>query len=250
MRAAASGRVRATGVAAATTAGVLAALFGAAPLRAAEPAASGAAAIYSCTDDKGHKLTSDRPIADCLTREQRVLNRDGSLRKVQPPTPTADERAEQEAADRRAALTRAAQADAVRRDRNLMTRFPNEAAHRKAREAALDTVRMAARTTELRLKELASERKPLLEEAEFYRGRQLPARLRQQLDANDAAVEAQRSSTLNQEAELVRINKLYDLELEHLRKLWAGALPGSMGPAPQVADRPPAAARNVRHPAP
>lgn len=203
-----------------------------------ENPASAAGGIYTCTDDKGNKLTSDRPIPACSGREQRLLNRDGSLRRVVPPTLTADERAEQEAAERRAAVARAAQADAVRRDRNLMARFPNEAAHRKAREAALDTVRVAMRATESRLAELTAARKPLEEEAEFYKGKPLPIRLKQQIDANDAGVEAQKVAAQNQEAEVVRINRLYDVELAHLRQLWAGAQPGSIGPAPS-SDPPP-----------
>src|SRR5688572_28918452 len=93
------------------------------------------AAIYSCVDASGKKLTSDRPIAECATREQKVLNPDGSVRRVVPPTLTADERAEQEARERQLAVERAQQQDAVRRDRNLMVRFPNEAAHNKARNA-------------------------------------------------------------------------------------------------------------------
>lgn len=197
---------------------------------AAAPASAGG--IYTCVDDQGRRLTSDRPIPACVAREQRVLNRDGSLRQIVPPTLTAEERYEREATERRAALARAAQADAVRRDRNLITRYPNEAAHARAREAALDTVRAAMKTTEERQRELAAERKPLLEEAEFYKGRNLPLRLKQALDANDGAVEAQRGAALTQEAELVRINRLYDAELAHLRKLWAGAQPGSLGPLP------------------
>lgn len=191
--------------------------------------------IYSCVDAKGNKLTSDRPIAACADREQRVLNADGSVRQVMPPTPTADERAEQEAAERRAAIERAAQKDAVRRDRNLLTRFPDEATHQRAREAALDDVRKALHNYEERLKALAAERKPLQDEAEFYVGRELPAKLRQAFDANDAAVEAQRTLIANQDAEMVRINKLYDVELERLRRLWSGAQPGSMGSLPAVA---------------
>ena len=200
----------------------------------AQATAPASAAIYSCTDAQGQRLTSDRPIADCTGREQRVLNRDGSVQRVIPPALTADERAEREAAERRAELARAGQADALRRDRNLVARFPNEAAHRKSREAALDTVRLATRATEHRLKALAAERKPLIEEAEFYKGRQLPLRLKQQFDANDAGVEAQRAAAANQEAELVRINRLHDVELDRLRRLWAGALPGSLGPAPTI----------------
>jgi hypothetical protein len=30
----------------------------------------------------------------------------------------------------------------------------------------------------------------------------------------------------------VRINRLFDAELERLRRLWAGAPPGSLGPLP------------------
>ena len=133
--------------------------------------------IYACTDANGKKLTSDRPIAECANRDQKLLNSDGSVRKVVPPTPTADERAEAEAAERRA----------------------------------------------------AAERKPLLDEAEFYAGRTLPPKLRQALDANDAALEAQRTLVQNQQSEVVRINSLFDVELERLKRLWGGAVPGSMG---------------------
>ena len=195
----------------------------------AQPSAA-AAGIYTCVDAQGRRLTADRPIADCAHKEQLVLNRDGSVRAVLPPTLTADERSAKEARDRAAAEARAAQGDAVRRDRNLMARYPNEAAHNRGREAAADTVRLAMKASEMRLRELEAERKPLRDEAEFYQGKQLPPKLRAAIDANDASVEAQRESSTNQEAELVRINKIYDVELERLRRLWAGAQPGSLGP--------------------
>ena len=189
-----------------------------------------ASGIYTCIDDKGRRITADRPIPACIDREQQVLNRDGSLRAILPPTLTAEERAEREARDRAAAEARAAQADAVRRDRNLMARYPNEAAHNRAREAALDTVRLAMRATEVRLRQLAVEGKPLRDEAEFYEGKALPATLKAAIDANEVAVEAPRSASANQEAELGRINRLYDAELDRLRRLWAGLVPGSLGP--------------------
>jgi len=195
---------------------------------AAQPSAGGV--IYSCVDDHGHRITADRPIAQCIDREQQVLNADGSLRTVQPPSMTAEERAIKDARDRAAEEARAAQADAVRRDRNLMARYPSEEIHNRARGAALDTVRLAMKATELRLKDLAAERKPLLEQAEFYVGKPLPPKLRTALDANDAALGAQREARVTQQAELDRVNKLYDDELERLRRLWAGAPAGSLGP--------------------
>jgi hypothetical protein len=190
--------------------------------------------IYTCTDERGRKLTSDRPIPECNAKEQKLLNRDGSLRQIVPPTLTAEERAEREAAQLAQAQERAAMVDAVRRDRNLKARFPNEAAHRRSREAALEGVRVAMKASERRLDELAKERKPLLEEAEFYIGRNMPFKLKQAIEANNAAVEAQRNAIATQEAEMVRINRLHDVELDRLRKLWAGAAPGSLGPVPSV----------------
>lgn len=188
--------------------------------------------IYSCVDERGRRLTSDRPIAECAAREQQILNSDGSVKGVLPPTLTAAERAAVEARERKESAERMAQLEATRRDKYLLLRFPNEAAHLKAREAALDTVRLAITATEKRMHELAAERKPLLDEAEFYKGKRLPTKLRAQLDANDAAVGAQREAAANQQAELDRVNSLYDTELNRLRKLWAGAAPGSLGPIP------------------
>jgi len=190
------------------------------------------AGIYSCIDANGKRLTSDRPIPECASRDQRLLNSDGSIRQVVPPVPTADERAAIEARQQEEALARAVQREAIRRDRNLLQRFPSEAAHNKARQAALEDTRKALRISEARLAALEKERKPLLDESEFYVGKQMPLKLRQQIDGNDATTEAQRDLLQNQKAELVRVNELYDLELERLRKLWSGAQPGSLGALP------------------
>lgn len=186
--------------------------------------------VFTCVDATGRTLTSDRLIAACMDREQRILARDGTLIRIVPPQLTADERAEKEAKERRAAAEREAKAEAVRRDRSLMQRYPNEAVHRSAREAALESVRASMLISEARLKELAIERKPLLEEAEFYQGKPLPFKLKQQLDANDAATQAQRDAQTTQKAEQERVVKLFDIEHARLKRLWAGAAPGSLGP--------------------
>ncbi len=210
---------------------LLALLLPAGPLQA-QPAAGGTGAIYSCVDDQGRRLTSDRPIAACSAKEQQIHNRDGSVRGIHPPTLTAEERAAVEARERKASSERMAQAEAVRRDKNLLARYRDEPAHRRAREAAVDTVHLAIKATEDRLRTLEAERKPLESETEFYKGKRLPPKLKAQLDANEAAVEAQREVAGAQQAELDRVNRIYDTELARLRRLWAGAAPGSMGPLP------------------
>jgi hypothetical protein len=184
--------------------------------------------VFTCINAAGRALTSDRLIGECMDREQRVLARDGTLLRIVPPSLTADERAEKEARDRKAAADREAKSEAVRRDRNLIQRFPNAAAHQKAREQALEVTQFAITQSEARLADLERERKPLIEETEFYKGKSLPGKLKGQLDANDAAAAAQKELLVQQKAELDRASKLYDVELAHLKKLWAGAPPGSL----------------------
>lgn len=184
--------------------------------------------IYSCVDAQGKRHTADRPIPECLDREQRLLNRDGSERRTVPPRMNAEERALAEERKRLQDQAAVAQKDAVRRDRNLMMRFPDEPAHTKAREAALDDLRRAIVVSERRLKELEDDRKPLIAETEFYQQRKLPFKLKSKLEANDAQQQAQRDIIQNQQAELVRVNALYDAELARLKRLWAGAAPGSV----------------------
>jgi len=187
-----------------------------------------AAGIYTCVDGHGKRHTSDRPIPECLDREQRVLNRDGSQKQVLPPRMNADERAAAEEREHQRQAQEAALKDAIRRDRNLMMRYPNESVHQKARDAALDDLHNAIKTSEIRVADLQAERKPLDAESEFYKGKRLPGKLRTKMEANEAAQQAQKDVILSQKAEIVRINALYDSELARLKRLWAGAAPGSI----------------------
>jgi len=198
--------------------------------------------IYTCTTPDGRRLTSDRPIPECQTREQRVLNSDGSVKKMMPPAMTPDEQAAAEQRKRAEDVQRAALQDAIRRDRNLLQRYADQSAHQRAREAALDDIREAMDQSEKRIQALTAERKPMLDEAEFYKGKRIPLKLQHQLDTNEVAVTAQRESIENQKAEIVRVNKLYDEELARLKRLWAGAAPGSLdksgAPLPAAAKPP------------
>jgi hypothetical protein len=184
--------------------------------------------IYTCVDASGKRHTSDRPIPECLDREQKVLNKDGSQKRTLPPRMNAEERAAEEERQHQRALAEAAQKDAVRRDRNLMLRYPNEATHTKAREAVLEDLRRNIEALEKHLKELEADRKPLLDETEFYKGKRLPAKLKSKLEANEAQQQAQRDVIAQQMAEISRVNALYDAELARLKRLWAGAAPGAV----------------------
>ena len=193
------------------------------------PAPGTAVDIYVCTDDQGRRITADRPIRECMDRPQRILNPDGSQRGVKNPPMTAQERAAKEAQERQVAEEAAAKAEAVRRDRNLLSRYRNEDMHRAARESALDPVRLTMDLTETRLAQLRRERRALEEETRAPKSKDHAATLKLQLEANEAAAAAQRENTASQRAELDRINRIYDIELERLKRLWGGESAGSMG---------------------
>ena len=71
--------------------GVLLATLGADWARAQAPGTSGG--IYTCVDRNGRRLTADRPIAECLDREQRELGPSGIVRRQIGPSLTEQERA-------------------------------------------------------------------------------------------------------------------------------------------------------------
>lgn len=219
----------------AATLNLLALLLADASAQAPAPAPA-APRIYSCTTADGRKLTSDRPIADCLGREQRVLRHDGAARGTLPPSMSPEERAAAEVRQREEMVKKAALADATRYDRNLLTRYPQQARHDAARQAALDDLTKASELSQKRLASLAKDRKALDVEAEFYKGKPLPPKLKQQVDLNEASAEAQRQILEQQAVERERVNRRYDVELQRLKKLWGGAPPGSLGPPPSNKD--------------
>jgi hypothetical protein len=94
---------------------------------------------------------------------------------------TAEERAAAEDRRRREQLEERTRRDAIRHDRHLLSRYPDIERHNAAREAALEPVRSAMQSTDKRMEELERERRQLREEAEFYKGRELPRSLRQKI---------------------------------------------------------------------
>ncbi|MEX8494065.1 DUF4124 domain-containing protein [Sphaerotilus sp.] len=197
-----------------------------------------AANIYTCVNAKGQRITSDRPIAECIDRAQELRNTDGSVKQVVPPSMTAEERAAYEDRLRQEMAADAVKRDAVRRDRNLLSRYPDEPRHQRARTAALEPFNTALQATERRLAELEQEHKHLQQEAEFYKGRELPRELKIKFGQNQAALQAQQDAAQSHLAEIQRINASYDQELVRLKRLWAGAAPGSVSlPASSSAAR-------------
>lgn len=192
---------------------------------------SSGAGIYACTDARGRRLTADRPIAECIDRDQRVLGSSGvELRRV-GPTLTDNERAEQEAQRRRDQAEQRRLREERSREQALVTRYPSQAVHDAERAGALAQADQVVAVARQRVQELQAQRVRIDAEMEFYRKEpsKAPAVLRRQLEENRTAQEEQQRFIQQQEQEKGRINQRFDTELAQLRGLWA-AMPASRSP--------------------
>jgi hypothetical protein len=181
-----------------------------------------AQSIYTCTDSKGRRLTSDRPIAECVDREQKELNPSGTVRRKLGPSLTSQEAAVEDEKLRKAAEDANRQAEEKRRERALLTRYPEKSAHDQQRLAALALADEAISSASKNADDLQAQRKRLETDLEFYKKdpSKVPPKLRRQIEEADSHLEAQRRFVANQVSEKNRINARFDEELVILRQLW------------------------------
>lgn len=193
------------------------------PWAQAQPSVPNAAGIYSCIDAQGRRLTADRPIPQCIDREQRELSPLGTVRRVIGPSLTEHERAALEAQRRKEQEERAQQADERRRERALLARYPNQVAHDAERAEALAQIDLVVTAATQRIRDLQEQRKALDLEMEFYRKEpsKAPMTLRRMLAENEQDVLEQQRFIAAQDREKRRVHQRFDTELLQLRQLWA-----------------------------
>ena len=188
-------------------------------------AAAAAQGIFTCVDAKGRRLTADRPIAECLDREQKELSSGGMVRRKIMPELTPQERAVEEEKTRKLIEERNREAEEKKRVQALISRYPSKASHDKERSAALAKVDEVAAYAGKRIHELAAQRKQLEAEAEFYKRdpSKLPAKLKRQMEEADEQAAAQKRFIADQGSEKNRINTRFDEEAARLRGVWPAA---------------------------
>lgn len=179
--------------------------------------------IYSCVDSKGRRLTSDRPIVDCLDREQKELGNSGTVKRVVPPSYTAEERAKLALQRKAEELEQARINEEKRRDKALLIRYPNQAVHDKERAEALRQIDDVIEAVKKRGTELTKQRRDIDLELEFYQNdvSKAPPWLKRKIDDNAQQVVVQNRFLNDQAQEKQRINARFDEELVKLRTLWA-----------------------------
>ena len=181
--------------------------------------------IYTCVDAKGRKITSDRPIPDCMDRTQQEISPQGTVKRVIGPTLTAQERAVQDDKDKAALELRLQAQEEKRRDKSILARFPNLAAHDKERGQVLEQIDEVIKSAAKRTVELAEQRVAINADYEFYKKdpSKAPGALKRRLEENDSNIAVQQRFIVEQDAGKRRVNQRFDEELVKLRALWAMA---------------------------
>lgn len=178
--------------------------------------------IYSCVDSTGRRLTSDRPILECLDREQRILGPSGTVRRVMNPSYTAAERAAIEAKARKQAEERHRLAEERQRQRALLLRYPSPDVLDGERAAAMAKFEDVIGTAHQRSIELLAQRRKLENEASFYAGEpsRMPPRLKHAIDENTRQLQAQERFIAGQNEEKLRMRQRFDEMQRQLDALW------------------------------
>lgn len=193
----------------------------------AQTSAPGTPSIYVCEDAQGKRITSDRPIRECLDREQRELSSTGATRRIVPPSLTAEERERLEAQAQQAAIQRAKTSEDRRRDRALLSRYPTQRKHDEERAKQLAQVDAVMASIRLREQDLSKQRAALDLELEFYKSapERAPVWLQRRLTDNTEQQASQERLLAVQALEKQRIHSRFDDELARLRQLWQPTQP-------------------------
>lgn len=198
--------------------------------------------IYTCVDGKGRKITSDRPIAECMDRAQQEISPNtGSVRRTIQPPMTSAERAAAEEKEKLAAEARAQAVEEKKRDRTLLQRYPNRQAHDKERALALVQADEAIKAAAKRTQELIEQKKSINADLEFYKNdpSRAPAALRRRVEDNESNIVAQKRVVADQESEKKRIHARFDEEAGKMKPLWAAGGGAGAASASAVEAAPP-----------
>lgn len=96
--------------------------------------------FYSCKDNAGHIVTSDRPIPECAKKSTQVFQDNGVLKNEIPAPPTPEERRAEQLLEQQRAVD-AVRQDAIKQEQRYLTaHYRNEKAIEVARKHAIDEV--------------------------------------------------------------------------------------------------------------
>jgi hypothetical protein len=175
--------------------------------------------IYSCKDDQGRTITSDRPISECNRRDIRLLRNDGITKTVLPAPLTEVQRQQRDIEEEQRQIKLNQQKEQQTRDRALMAAYPNLDAIEVARQRRLRELQVEIQLARERILVKYPDLKAIQTEIEFYKGKQTPALLKGRLQVAATSILVEDDLIKSKMQEMQVINAKYDADTARLKQL-------------------------------
>lgn len=178
-----------------------------------------AATTYCCTDDAGRRTCGDRVPPQCAKRAYQEYNAQGVLSKQHEAPLTTEQRAQRDAEAARKKEEERRAAEEQRRNQALLASYSSvkdiEAKRDRMLVDAHANLKLAREESDMAL----AEQKKLAEEAEFYKGRPLPAPLKAKMQNNEAEVAHRQALTVERERDIAAIEARFEDERQRYLSL-------------------------------
>lgn len=177
---------------------------------AAAPAFAAGGNTFCCNDDSGRQVCSDILPPQCYGRAYREINERGiTTRRIEAPL-TAEQRAQREAEQRRKREEDRLAQEQRRKDLALLQTYSTVQDIDIFRVRTIKDLERSIADTRERQEELRAKQKTLLEEAEFYKKKPMPAELRNAIKNNEAEIQTLQNLIDLRNRDIEAANARYD----------------------------------------
>ena len=175
-----------------------------------------AQSIYTCKDDSGRALTSDRPIPECAKRPMRELTSTGIVKSELPPPLTHDQLKQKEIDDERQRVANLYKAQETARNRALLIAYPNMASLEVARKRHIEDLSNEAAVVERRMAKEHRELVDLQAQLTTAGTGKAPHALKKQVDHIAGSILADNDLLARMREDIARTNQRYDDDAKRL----------------------------------
>lgn len=182
---------------------------------------------YVCTTAEGRHLTSDRPIPECLNREQRILGRSGLTLAVVRPSPPPQNQQQQNTQQQQQQEEQRLTALA----RRLYTTYPTRSSHQAIRQQELKPLTSKLQDAQTEMSELRRQQQNIEQEIlAISNPKSIPASLLQRQEFAQRNIIIQQGILDDLETQITNVNNQFTKEENLLTPLWNGDIPHTATP--------------------
>jgi hypothetical protein len=180
------------------------------------------AEIFSCKDETGRIITSDRPVAECSRRDIRVLRQDGLTKGVIPAPLTEEQRKQRELELEIKRHKENQDRERLARDRALVAAYPDLASLEAQRKRQIQDVQIEIDAAKKRILVKEPDLKEAKAELEFYRGKTVPVNVSNKIALAASAILVEDELIRAKRQEILSMNAKFDADAKRLREITDG----------------------------